>query len=123
MYEVPCTCRQVYTGEMKRRLGTRLKEHQDACTKGLTDKSVIAEHAWTNDHPIRWDAMKVLQRASRTIELVMKESLSIITKPDSECFNRDNSFKLPDGWITKYKKLRGRASIHTTHAHPNTRGT
>ena len=66
----------MYIGETRRRLGTRLKEHRDACKKGLTDKSAIAEHAWTNGHPIRWDATKVLQRASRTIELVMKESLS-----------------------------------------------
>ena len=49
-------------------------------------KSALAEHAWTNGHPIRWDATKVLQRASRTMELVMKESLSI---PKSERFNRD----------------------------------
>ena len=66
VYEVPCTCGQVYIGETRRRLGTRLKEHRDTCRKGLTDKSAVAEHAWTNGHPIRWDATKVLQRASRT---------------------------------------------------------
>ena len=122
VYEVPCTCGQVYIGETRRRLGTRLKEHRDACKKGLTDKSAIAEHAWTNGHPIRWDATKVLQRASRTMELVMKESLSIRTKPESERFNRDSGFELPDCWIATYKKLRGGASMRTTHAHLNARG-
>ena len=112
-------CGQVYIGETRHRLGTRLKEHRDACKKGLTDKSAIAVHAWTNDHPIRWDATKVLQRASRTMELVMKESLSIQTKPESERFNRDSGFKLPDCWIATYKKLRGGASMRTTHAHLN----
>ena len=86
---------------------------EDACRKGLTDKSAVTEHAWTNGHPICWDATKVLQRASRTMELVMKESLSIRTKPESERFNRDNGF---DCWIATYKKLRGGASILTKHA-------
>ena len=90
--------------------------------KGLTDKSAIAEHAWTNDHPIRWNATKVLQRASRTMELVMKESPSIRTKPESERFNRDNGSELADCWIATYKKLRGGASMLTTHALPNVRG-
>ena len=71
---------------------------------GLTDKSAIAKHAWTNGHPICWDATKVLQRASRTMELVMKESLSIRTKPESERFNRDNGFELPNCWIATNRK-------------------
>ena len=53
VYKVPCTCGKVYIGETTRRLETRLKEHKDACIKGFTDKSAIAEHAWTEDHPIR----------------------------------------------------------------------
>ena len=61
VYEVPCTCGKVYIGETKRRLGTRIKEHKDTCVKSLTDKSAIAEHAWTNDHPINWAETKILQ--------------------------------------------------------------
>ena len=49
----------------------------DACVKNLTDKSAIAEHAWTNDHPINWAEKKILQRANRAMELVLKESLNI----------------------------------------------
>ena len=56
VYKVPCTCRKLYIGETTRRLETRLKalEHKDACIKGFTNKSAIAEHAWTGDHPIHW---------------------------------------------------------------------
>ena len=61
VYEVPCTCGKVYIGETKRLLETRLKEHKDACTRYLTDKSAIAEHAWANDHPINWAEVKILQ--------------------------------------------------------------
>ena len=31
----------------------------------------------------------------------MKESLIIRTKPESERFNRDNGFELPDCWIAR----------------------
>ena len=39
LYEVLCTCGKMYIRETKRRLGTRLKGHKDACAKCLTDKS------------------------------------------------------------------------------------
>ena len=42
---ISCTCRKLYIGMTKRRLETHLKEHKDACIKGFTDKSAIAEHA------------------------------------------------------------------------------
>ena len=76
--------------------------------------------AWEQGY--RWDATKVLQRANRTMELVMKKSLSIGMKPESKRFNCDNGFELPDCWIAMSKKLRGGANMHTTHAHPNAQG-
>ena len=76
-----CTCGKVYIGETKRRLGTRLKEHKDACVRCQTDKSAIAKHAWAEDHPINWSGIKILQRASHTMELVMKVALCIQSTP------------------------------------------
>ena len=108
-----------------RRLETRLKEHKDACTRYLTDKSAIAEHAWANDHPINWAETKILQRANRTMELVMKEALSIRTTLEDARFNRDNGYELPDCWIAAYKKLKGGASLSSArrrHAYAVARG-
>ena len=96
VHAVPCTCGKVYIGETKRRLDTRIKEHKDACMKFLTDKSVIVEHAWLNDYPINWAGMKVLQGPSRTMKLVVKESLSIRTTPEDTRFNRDSGYELLD---------------------------
>ena len=59
VYEVPCTCEKVYIGEARCQLETCLKEHKDACIKGFTDKSAIAEHTWTDR-----DDMRILQYAS-----------------------------------------------------------
>ena len=99
VYEIPCTCGKVYIGETKRRLGTRLKEHKDACVKCQTDKSAIAEHTWAENHPIDWSGTKILQRASHTMELVMKEALCIQSTPADSRFNRDGGYELPDCWF------------------------
>ena len=44
VYRIPCSCGRVYIGETKRKLETRLKEHQDACQKGALEKSAVTEH-------------------------------------------------------------------------------
>ena len=39
VYRIPCSCGQVYIGETKRRLETRLKEHRHSCERGMIEKS------------------------------------------------------------------------------------
>ena len=69
---IPCSCGQVYIGETKQRLGTRLKEHRDACERGMMEKSAVAEHAWEHHHPIHWEETTVLDHG-RGQELMVKE--------------------------------------------------
>ena len=80
--------------ETRRRLGTRLKEQKYACVRCQTDKSAIAEYASLEDHPINWSGTKILQRASHTMELVMKEALCIQSTPADSRFNRDSGYEL-----------------------------
>ena len=108
VYEIPCTCGKVYIGETKRRLGTRLKVYKDACVGWQTHKSAIAEHAWAEDHPINWSGTKILQRASHTMELVMKEALCIQSTPAD---SRLGGYELPDCWFALNRKLRGGAIV------------
>ena len=63
-----------------------------------------------NDHPlqINWAEMKILQRANRTVELVMKETISICTTPED---NQDNGYELPDCFIATFQKLKNGASL------------
>ena len=73
-------------------------------------------HGRTTTQLINWAETKILQRANRTIELVMKEELPL---------NRDNGYELPDCWIATFKKLKGGASLssaHWRHAHAVARG-
>jgi len=50
VYRIPCSCRQVYIGGTKQRLETGLREHQDACERGMMEKSGVVEHTWENHH-------------------------------------------------------------------------
>ncbi len=52
---IPCECGLVYIGETGRNLSKCLKEHKTNCEKAELDKSVVAKHAWTYDHRIKWD--------------------------------------------------------------------
>ena len=47
VYQIPCSCGQVYIGETIRQLETRLREHKGTCSKGQLEKSAVAEHMET----------------------------------------------------------------------------
>ena len=119
VYRIPCSCGKVYIGETIRRLETRTKEHQDACRKGMTEKSAIAEHAWENHHPINWEETSVVDRARRHGELMLKEALHIQMTPAGDRFNRDGGVELPGCWIATLKTLGGGAGSRR----PPTSGT
>ena len=102
VYKIPCTCGKVYIGETTRRLETRVREHQNACRRGEFDKSAIAEHAWTDHHPILWDDISVLDRASRWRELLIKEALHIGLTPVETLVNRDAGLELATWLLAPY---------------------
>ncbi len=70
-----------------------MKEHQDACKRVDEKVSSIAEHAWQQHHPIKWEEVRVVDRASKT-----KEALHIQMTPDNSDFNRDIGLELPGCW-------------------------
>ena len=88
VYRIPCSHGQVYSGETRWRLETRLKEHRDGCEMGMMEKSAVAEHAWENHHPIHWKETTVLDHG-RGKELLVKEALRmhIQMTPSEERFN------------------------------------
>ena len=60
VYRIPGNCGQVYGGETRQRLEMRLKEHWDACVRGMMEKSAVAEHVWENHNLILWEETTVL---------------------------------------------------------------
>ena len=121
VYQIPCQCGKVYVGETQRRLETRVKEHKDACSKGHAEKSAIAEHAWDQQHTIDWEDTKVLDKATRPVQLLVKEALYIQRTPANNRLNRDGGYELPGCWIATMKKLGGGANTGripaSGHAH------
>ena len=67
VYQILCQCGEVYV-ETQTHLETRVKEHRDACKKGDTWKSAIAEHQWDQQHKVDWDGTRLLDRATRPIQ-------------------------------------------------------
>ena len=54
-----------------------VKEYRDACSKECTEKSAIAEHQWDQQHQVKWEDIRVLDRATRPVQLKVKEALHI----------------------------------------------
>ena len=104
VYQVPCSCGQSYIGKTIRRLESRLKEHKDACSRGLLEKLAIAEHVWRNDHPVDWSDTQILDWASRHKELLVKEALA-----KNSCLNRDGGLELHDCLLAMVRRCERRS--------------
>ena len=102
VYSIPCSCGKVYIGETTRRLEQRISEHQDACRKGEEKKSAVAEHAWKDHHPIRWQETSVIDRTSI---FGVKEALHIHLTSEDQRFNRDVGLELLGCWVSTPKAL------------------
>ena len=86
VYRIPYSCTQVYIGETKRKLETRLKEHWDACERGMMVKSAVVERARENHRPIHWEETIILDHG-RGQELLVKEALHIQITTAEKRFN------------------------------------
>ena len=51
-----------------------MKGHKYACEKRVPEKSAIAEHAWKEHHPIRWEETSIVDQARRPKEVLLKEA-------------------------------------------------
>ena len=83
------------------------REHQDACERGMMEKSAVAEHAWEHHHPIHWEETAVLDHG-RGQELMVKEALHIQMTPVEEHFNRDGGLEVPGCWTAVMRRQGGR---------------
>ena len=97
-------CGKSYIGETRRRLETRLREHQEACQKGTLEKFAVAEHAWKDHHTIKWDEATVVDIARHPKELLLKEAIHIQMTPGEERFNRDTGLELPGFWVAALRR-------------------
>ena len=83
----------------------RLKEHKEACLRGEQEKSAVADHAWSNHHPILWKEASVVDQARTRKELLLKEALHIGLSSEEQRFNRDVGLELQGCWVSTLKAL------------------
>ena len=80
--------------------------------QGGRRKSAIAEHQWDQQHQVNWEGTRVLDRASRPVQLRVKETLYIQKTHTSNRLNRDEGYELPGCWIATVRKLGGGVSAN-----------
>ena len=114
MYQIPCSCGQVYFGETIRRLETRMKEHQDACENGTLEKSAVVEHAWKKHYPIKWEDTGILAQARGHKELRLEEAFHIRRIPAGNCLKHDLELELQNYWVATFRKLQNKRKQQRT---------
>ena len=75
----------------------QVEEHRDACTKGVPGSLPLRSinGIWDQQDQVDWDGMRVLDRATRPIQLKVKEELHIRRTSASTGLNRDGGYELP----------------------------
>jgi hypothetical protein len=110
VYRVTCECGEVYVGQTRRSINTRMKEHKSCLTKLDDVKSAIAKHAIEEDHKIQWDKIDVLHKERNNKKRLILEAIEV--KKNNKNFNREDGFQLSQAWKTLIK---GNESPRVTH--------
>jgi len=78
VYKISCKdCDATYTGQTKRQLQTRVKEHYNNIKLDSTKHSVISEHILKYNHMFDWNNVKILDTESNYNRRLVSEMLHI----------------------------------------------
>ena len=95
VYKIPCAaCPTAYIGQTGRRLCQRLGEHKRAVKDADFNSSALAEHAWTEGHPVDWQSVSVLSSCPDYHYRLVKEAILIRTS--TSVLNRDTGTLPPE---------------------------
>jgi hypothetical protein len=95
VYKIPCTsCNVFYVGETKRRLGERVREHQDAVSKLDAQKSALVDHVESEEHAPAWQDVSVLRKCCGDKERKWAEAIEIVKSRRMGILNRDDGCAL-----------------------------
>ena len=88
VYKIPCAaCPAAYIGQTGRRLCQRLGEHKRSVKDADFNSSALAEHAWTEGHPVDWQSVSILSSCPDYHYRLVKEAILIRTS--TSVLNRD----------------------------------
>ena len=118
VYFVPTGCRSGYTGETKKQINSRNKEHEKAVFHGHTKNDAIAEHASSCNCEIDWKQTKTLAVEPIYFKRKVREALEIRrlgTGPEeNRGLNRDlGDYVTTSAWSTVLNKVNRTKGIQT----------
>ena len=83
VYQLPCSnCPASYIGQTRRKLSQYLSEQRRAMVQSDFNAFALAEHAWSEDHPVDWKNMKILARPRDNCTRTIEEAMFIRTTPN-----------------------------------------
>ena len=114
MYKIPCQCPKAYYGESKRKMGTRLKEHQGQCK--LADKTNRVKKDTYNDtglplhhknehHEFQWEQASILEIERDTNRRRLLEAIHIYKNKDVAVNVYSGKSDIPKSWFPTLDKL------------------
>jgi len=87
IYEIPCNdCPKKYIGQTKRKIKTRMKEHQLHLRNGRTENSAMAKHAVESDHS--FTKINLLKEVNKEAHLDAYETI-FIKKNETNLVNNE----------------------------------
>ena len=100
VYSVDCKCGANYIGETKKRVCTRVTEHQKAAEGSHWQSSGLSEHCRDCNAGILWSEAKTICRETDYWRRKVREGLEI--KRIRPSMNRDEGFGVSDAWNTLF---------------------
>ena len=91
VYKLQCECAGIYIGETKKRVHTRIAEHEKDIFKGRWANSGATEHAKTCPHTFKWNQAATLANESNFRRRKIREALEIrrYERSNNNVINRD----------------------------------
>ena len=83
---------------VKEGTGDALEGAPGSHKKRETEKSAITEHAWPGHHQPLWEEARILDLASHTTTLLIKETIHISLRDPAELLNRDQGLDIDCCW-------------------------
>ena len=113
VYKIDCECGKSYVGETKKRISSRLREHEKYTREKKWDQSAIAEHSRTCTKKVDWSKnTKTLHVESNDFQRKVREALEIQyyeTAPKNEGLNQDiGQYVTTNFWKPMFSFLRNK---------------
>lgn len=108
VYEIPCSCGDVYIGETKRLISTRVKEHIRSTKNEDIEKSAVALHSHNTKHSIEFDKTRVIAKEPYYYPRIIRESIEIFKNKNN--FNKEDSYRISGTWRPVLQKLKKRGN-------------